>query len=159
MVSSRKNRSIHLTKILPGPASSLYRPGKTVRLRKSSRTTCTDCFAYSYRQYQCCAIYVRRSFSIEIAKSERLIAFFFSRVSKLSIDASGSNSHHNCFNSSNLIFRDLQFPGNAKIVIHSGVTSERHGGGKVNENRLLLRKGFVIPRFLVEFTKSFRLSS
>lgn len=72
--------------------------------------------------------------------------FRFPGFAKLSVHAAGGNSHHNCFDSSNLFFGDLQFPGNAKIVIHSGVTTKGHGGSEMNEDGLTLTQRSVVLR-------------
>ena len=72
------------------------------------------------------------------------------RLTELRAHLAGSDCHDARLHSADLAAADPESLGDAKVVFHSGVAAEGHGGGEVDEERLLLPKYLVVPRRVVE---------
>jgi hypothetical protein len=78
---------------------------------------------------------------------------------ELSVDLSGRNRHDYRLDCADFLFSDPHVLGNAKVVLHSWIAAQRHGGSKVDHEGCLWLKNLVMARCIVERFESFGLVS
>jgi len=73
-----------------------------------------------------------------------------SRISQLSADPAGRDSHDHRLNCPELVFRYALILGHAKVVLHSGIASHGHRGGEFEHGRCLRTQDFAAVRNFAE---------